>query len=298
MKTRFLIVCVATCCAFGDTTQQTPLIDAVKANNLARVKEIVASGKANFNERHDKNSKEHWLADLQPLEIAAYEGHLPIVEVLVKAGADINSNEGAPLLSAVMHNHAPVAEFLIRAGAIIKGQNLATTTLPFVAGFTSTKLLPAFKLLLESRKFDAKELSEALIQAAPHREVLTDEGEVDASFDALVPIELLLKHGADPKYKDSEGETALMSFPNVRVAERLLKAGAEINASDSGGQTALMRAAQGSPALVEMLLKAGADATMKDANGNTALGWAAYHGNDQKKAQIEKLLTQAMQKKK
>ena len=55
-----------------------------------------------------------------PLHIAAMRGHLPVVEKLVFAGADVNACDhqgSSPLIEAIICNHRNVAEYLIKEGA-------------------------------------------------------------------------------------------------------------------------------------------------------------------------------------
>ena len=65
-----------------------------------------------------------------PLTVAAWQGHIEIVRLLLDSGADVNAtntNEpqekgwvenGAPLLMALVNRHLPVAEFLLDRGAL------------------------------------------------------------------------------------------------------------------------------------------------------------------------------------
>ena len=70
-----------------------------------------------------------------PLTIASEEGHLNIIKLLVKHGADINQNEGTTALrSACMRGHLPCVQWLLEQGADATISNSDTGTTPLLAG--------------------------------------------------------------------------------------------------------------------------------------------------------------------
>jgi ankyrin repeat protein len=95
-------------------------------------------------------------------------------------------------------------------------------------------------------------------------------------------VELLLKHGADPRATNAHGVTALLW--GARDAEKvrlLIERGADPNAGSDLGNTPLMAAA-GSPngaAAAECLLAHGADVTLHNKGGRTALRGAVKGGD-------------------
>lgn len=207
MKKMSMHICLAAIYASSAiAAQQTPLIDAVKANNLERVKELVASGKANFNEREryeDPNlftavENAHYYY-LSPLEIAVTQESFPIAEILVKAGADINVNGGVLLLNAVIKDNMPVTEFLIRAGANInaadeRGMTLLMKIIDLHPSQTPTKSVKPF------------------LNAKPNLNLKDGQGRTALMYAAvgMLPfIEMLLQAGADATLRDKEGKTAL-----------------------------------------------------------------------------------------
>jgi ankyrin repeat protein len=98
--------------------------------------------------------------------------------------------------------------------------------------------------------------------------------------------DLLLKHGANPNYRDFQGFTPLTSqgeFGDVETIALLVKAGANVNAADSQGVTALIAAAKDrdpskAAEKIAILLKAGANPNAVDENKKPALEYAASHG--------------------
>lgn len=127
--------------------------------------------------------------------------------------------------------------------------------------------------------------------------------------------ELLLKHGANAEYKDTDGKTALdyvveigddqmlavfiqnVSQENLQnmflkaitrgneavtnsLQNALSKKDKALNFADSDGKTSLMYAAQaGNKKLVKMLVLAGADYNIKDKQGKTAVDYALLSNN-------------------
>src|SRR6266567_508293 len=90
----------------------TPLIAAAKAGKVAAVTKLLASGIA-----VDAPDAEN----LTPLNWAAYNGHLPVVKLLVERGAKIdtqtNKSGWTPLMNASAQGFPKVAAFLIEHGA-------------------------------------------------------------------------------------------------------------------------------------------------------------------------------------
>ncbi|KAF8542006.1 ankyrin repeat-containing domain protein [Trichophaea hybrida] len=192
------------------------------------------------------------------LQLAAQVGHLAVVERLLQAGADVNtepsnSNGRTALWAAAKGGHHAVVDRLLQAGADVNAK-------------------PSYD--------DGR----TALQAA-------------AGGGHQAVVERLLQAGADVNAKPSydDGRTALQAAAgggHQAVVERLLQAGADVNAKPSNysGRTALQAAAGGGhQAVVERLLQAGADVNAKPSNhrGRTALQAAAGGGHQ---AVVERLL--------
>ena len=88
-----------------------------------------------------------------------------------------------------------------------------------------------------------------------------------------------LDRGANPRAKNTNGTTALMTAAehngNARVLRALLEAGAEVNAKNHKGNTALMFAAmRNTPEAVRILYEAGADIDAANSEGKLAADYA------------------------
>ena len=123
------------------------LIAAVKANDASKVQTLLAGG-ANVNERENDGTT--------PLMLAAHMGNLPLVDELVKAGADVNAADerGWTALAKSTYNpdlkrgFADVAQTLIKAGANIEAQvTYGVRPLMLAAGYGETEVV---EVLLEA----------------------------------------------------------------------------------------------------------------------------------------------------
>ena len=110
--------------ALGD---MTPLFSAAMQGKLAEVERILSASRADL-ETKDTNG-------CTPLVVASLNGHLAVVEALVRAGAEKEAkavNGFTPLTAASGHGHLAVAEALVRAGAdkdiILTGETGARKT--------------------------------------------------------------------------------------------------------------------------------------------------------------------------
>ena len=90
----------------------TPLIEAVRANNVGECRRLIESEGA---DTHKKDS----LSD-SPLMYGSRKGYLDIVELLLSKGADIhdtNNHGWSPIILASFYGHVNIVEFLLSKGA-------------------------------------------------------------------------------------------------------------------------------------------------------------------------------------
>lgn len=188
------------------------------------------------------------------VHVAAEEGHLECVQLLIAAGADVavlDEEDRSPLLLAVKGNYGEVASTLIEAGA--------DPNTPYVDDEGESHNLLMDSIIVENADF------------------------------AL----LLIEHGADLYYKDDHEVTVLLQAAHrgiANVTEALLdkhaaspKAGEEgwVDAASDEGVTPLLAAAsEGHVAILKKLLGTGnADANAKDKEGTNSLMAAAARGH-------------------
>lgn len=102
----------------------------------------------------------------------------------------------------------------------------------------------------------------------------------------LPMIVLLLKHGADPTYKDGEGCNCLhlaAQLGHTAIAAYFVAKGCDVNGPDANGMSPLMWACFRSTSGVDparLLIRVGASATATDStHGNTPLHWAIVGKN-------------------
>jgi uncharacterized protein len=177
------------------------------------------------------------------LMLASLEKNIPLMELLLQAGAHVDPQCECP--------------------AILGGGHTALTLASFSGSEQAVRLLLDAGAAVDTRSG----YGTALIVA---------DGNMDLA-------KLLLSRGADPnKAIDRDGDTALMraAFRRSAMVPILVAAGADVNAQNKSGATALMRAAEADLAdAARVLLDAGAQVDLRTQRGRTALIIAAMSGS-------------------
>jgi ankyrin repeat protein len=290
--------------AYGGDVTSRDFYSAIRENNLARLKEMIASG-ADVNLRDGRGST--------PLMNAAAVGSLEAMKLLLKAGADVNAKNGLDTTALIWGALDPAkVRLLVEAGAAVNVRSkLGRTPLLVAAGRPGSG--EAVRLLL-SKGADSKVAdvrgSTPLVEAARVDDIdmlrLLMSAPVNINAGGFVgmtalnlavghanlpAVKLLLEKGADvnvanvSEVKVKNGlialsrMTALMSAPesSPEVMDALVKAGANVNARDIRGMTPLMLAVatdSPDPRIVRLLLDHGADTDVKSTAGERALDWA------------------------
>lgn len=211
--------------AWGD-----PLQEAAEANDVSRVTELISQGVPINAKDGSGRTALYW---------ASQEDHMPVVELLIDRGADIDSpstgDDGwTPLIIAAYRGNDDIAGYLLEHGANINAMDkYGYTALSWAWG---KHHLTIVRLLL-TRGASANVPPVAYGEGPPkgkgtllHRAVSTGEDE------AL--IKLLIDNGADVNAKDGSGRTPLhMAVDRGRLAtvKLLVESGADLTAKAKGG---------------------------------------------------------------
>ncbi|KAH0533973.1 hypothetical protein FGG08_007420 [Glutinoglossum americanum] len=188
----------------------------------------------------------------------AYYGHLPVLELLLAAGMDINKRDsyGCDVLHAALENdQVGVSRYLVAAGADMRIRNSCGWP-----GFHSAAVGGVVSLL------------ELLLASGAELDV-----QGDAGFSSL--------HAAIASANDADSlqnihHLLLQLYLNcLAIVEALLSRGADANAQDERGLAALYFAAgMGYLDILTHLLASGADILIQDDRGWTGVHWAAWNG--------------------
>lgn len=260
----------------GKAILETTFWDAARIGDVAAVRVLLAQGV-----HPDVRDMREVPWDVTALMHAAENGHLPVVEMLLEAGADVNAKDkGIPsvepggytsLLRAVRNGHVRIARVLLKAGAKANDRGPGFYPMSAAAARGSPELINL--LLRHGADLNSSDEDERtpLIEAV-------DEGQLEAT-------KALLKGGANPNAQDELGKTALIhaaSDGNRGIVNALLRAKANPNLSDKDDTTPLMWAVIGGHyATTKILLESGVDVNAFDSAHRTALDFAARAENSE-----------------
>ena len=211
------------------------LVVAASKGDVGRTTDLLKKG-VDVNGKAPRNGTE--LAGQTALMAAAEAGHLNVVRILLKNGANVNVRHevgGTALTGAAGRGQLEAVKELLKAGAdpnlmVIGRYGDVNTTLMFA---------------MNPQNADWLKIVDALITAG---------AQINPREPFLSPLRLII---------DENNRSILTEF---------LKRGANVNLRAKDGSTLLMYAAQhGSPDMVSALLDAGADVNGKNDDGETAL---------------------------
>ncbi|MDG1837433.1 MAG: ankyrin repeat domain-containing protein [Phycisphaerales bacterium] len=263
----------------GSGQSSQPLLRAVASGNQAEVSRRLADG----------DHVDAVLAGVagQPgvcaAGIAAAAGDIPMLDLLLQAGAAIDGPSGAqsPLAEAALACRLDVAKQLIHRGASVSVSRGQINSTPLLAACQGA--CPSIALLLISHGADPHAATSAGVTPLM----------VAAWWGSTGCVRVLLQHDPDLLATDYAGHDGIY-FAALRhhadCLELLLKAGADANRATVRGWTALMAAARnGCERCVRALLAHHADSSAATPAGWTALREAARHCH----ADIARLLLEA-----
>lgn len=276
----------------SDATQNTlddkgriALLNAAQSGQVDVVRALMAKGVS----PNVRNGDE---AGWTPLQLAAVENHVRVVEVLLNSGANPsypNAKGWDPLMSAAKRGHTEVMQKLLVAGADFKRAD-SERKLTALHHASSAGQIEAAALLttagadLEAGDFEGKT---ALQYAIAYR---------DKDL-----VKLLLEQGSNVNRTLADGSHYLdmaIAVPgsDIETVTLILEAGANPNQRDKNGETPLFQAIRSdNQNLAEALLDNGADAKIANASGDTPL--TLYAEIKEKRIEREATLERARQQK-
>jgi len=276
----------------------TPLHIAVLAGNV-EVSQLLL--------RHPIDSHFRYIKGYNLLHMAAWKGHLEITRMLLEHDESmkllINSpnNYGqTPLHLASTHDHSSIVSLLLKFGADMETQDRdKMTALQCASGFIGSG--KAAQLLLEHgahfgvRNEDGQmplhlasmhnhpNVVALLLKLGADVDLQDNESRTPLFFASSTVAQLLLKHGASVHVRDKIGRTPLhlasasARFEPSDPVALLLKFGADVDALDSDNMTPLLCALEsfGSGGVVQLLLEHGASVHVRNKRGRTPLHFAS-----------------------
>ncbi|XXH02274.1 hypothetical protein Hte_008643 [Hypoxylon texense] len=252
------------------------LIAAAAQANEARVRDILAE------EPPWTSSTDHD-ALRTALQKAAARGKLPLVQLLLDHGAEVNprrESEVPPLVKAAEGGHADIVAELLKRNANPNGRNRNGQTALFSACMKGHNKV--VEILLRGRasvEVQDKEGRSPLL-------FLASEKPGKGKKWTIETLKLLLSHGANIEVKDQIGRTPLLwaaTNGNIDLVRILLENRADITATNNRGRTALHLVAESNhrdqhEEMVRLLLSYGADSCAVSDGGWMPLHNAAQSG--------------------
>ena len=202
------------------------------------------------------------------LLVATGSGLHVCVEALVKAGADVNSNDTeAPLMKAAGDGCSQCVETLIATGADVNGTD---GNVPLIKAATKGHCKCIEILLAAGADVNKQDR---------HGNTATIEASHEGQYQA---IETLIKAGAHVNKQSMNGQTALIFAEHSgfhKCIEALIQTGANVNTKNYMRSTPLHEAAfKGHDKCVDVLVKSGADVNLRPLF-HTPLTLAAQEGH-------------------
>jgi ankyrin repeat protein len=154
-----------------------------------------------------------------PIHVAACAGHVNIISLLIKHGADMEArwrsgNDGTPLHRAAWRGRLELGQCLLDHGAYINARDRGHDT-PLIHALLARHVEFA-RMLLERG---------AVIDAQDNRGKTALHFAIRSGYTQAV--QLLLEHGADVNVCDNEGQTASQFTAQQEIVELLSKYGAK-----------------------------------------------------------------------
>jgi ankyrin repeat protein len=212
-----------------------------------------------------------------------------IARLLINAGAEVNPLDyraNTPLYYAASSDNLPLIKVLIDAGADPDGGGTSMTTVYDAQGKESKQIALASGRPLLLNQINPEALS-LLISAGANVNIRGSYGQTPLHLvEDLAAAKLLIDAGADVNLQDDSGNTPLHDADNPDITRLLIGAGAKINQKNNQGGTPfheMFGPYRLSPSLssVQMWIGAGVDVNEQDGRGMTVLHGAVDDGDPQ-----------------
>ncbi|NWS36115.1 ANKR6 protein, partial [Polioptila caerulea] len=220
-----------------------------------------------------------------PLHLAAYKGHLHVVQVLLKAGCDLDiqdDGDQTALHRAAVVGNTDIIATLIQEGCALDRQDKDGNTALHEAcwhGFSQS----------------AKVLVKAGANVLAKNKAGNTPLHLACQNSHSQSTRVLLLGGSRADLKNNAGDTCLhvaARYNHLPIIRVLLSAFCSVHEKNQAGDTALhVAAALNHKKVVKLLLEAGADASVVNNAGQTPLEVARQHNNPE----VALLLTKASQ---
>ncbi|NXX33976.1 ANKR6 protein, partial [Nicator chloris] len=220
-----------------------------------------------------------------PLHLAAYKGHLHVVQVLLKAGCDLDiqdDGDQTALHRAAVVGNTDIIATLIQEGCALDRQDKDGNT-----------------ALHEACWHGFSQSAKALVKAGANVLAKNKAGNTPLHLACQnshsQSTRVLLLGGSRADLKNNAGDTCLhvaARYNHLPIIRVLLSAFCSVHEKNQAGDTALhVAAALNHKKVVKLLLEAGADASVVNNAGQTPLEVARQHNNPE----VAVLLTKASQ---
>lgn len=274
---------------------ETPLTVSIEYGHLHIARQLI--GKLEQTQAFDQNFSQWRQSELtQALCCAARQGRQDALEILIRAGADVdtrNTDGVVPLQSAVLHGQSQVLEKLVRdygASTMVTDARGNSILMQAISRNhpECVKLLLAKVTDIEAPNKIGEgplhkavatgncDIVEMLLQKSGNLEARNGMREtplhIASACKSLAVVRLLVKKGARTESRDVDGKRPLhVAAENSRahLVRYLVCNSGEIDSRDERGMSPLHYAVLASQTVVGILLAAGADAHAKTKDGET-----------------------------
>lgn len=278
------------------------LLELAATNDVDLVDDVLKKGAS-----HDARDAE----GKTPLHIAAANGQLLVLKLLVGSRADLEARDGSqetPLFAAAAGGHLKVVTYLVDSGVDLRARDqTGHSTLNLAVEHLHCDVA---RLLVERgadlcHKLDKQCLAacaaadfervQLLLDCGVSIDAKGEEGKTPLLIEACIGnvegIDFAIQHGAHLEFKGDDGCTALLvaaDLGHTKVVEMLLKRGADSQAQDPEGHTALLLAVdKGHAEVAALFVKQGVSGSDKQALGKRLLDACAKHEWEQAKLLLD-----------